>query len=579
MSRQYLNVPFAQKDAAKSLGARFDGAVKRWYVDEGRDLAVFTQWLPTPVEAPSSLSPSSTDLALPLSEGTLALPHAKGIPLSRLLNGVASAVAQAFSKGVWTLVEVVEARVRGHVYLELSERDGSGQPVAKARAMIWSATAARILPEFEKATGAVIGAGIKLLVLARPVFYAQYGFSLEIEAIDPEYTLGDLEARKREIRERLQREGVFEHNRRLEPPWDYRCVLVVALEDAAGLGDFRKESERLERFGACRFVYAHSRFQGEGAAREIVSAMVRALKTFPKGAPPDAIALIRGGGAVNDLAWLNDYDLARFICDQDIPVLTGIGHERDSTLPDEVAHQRFDTPSKVIAGIEHQILQRTREARMAVEAVFTAAGRLTQRVRAEADRSEAQVRADAEAHLARARHDSTQAMGQVEVASMRQVHEAAARSLARWNETQGEARRHLAAARQQVPALLHDVRTRAQASVAEARGGSELALYAVVDRGHAATRAASQAAEDRLQRVAERAQRNLQAARSKAEALMREVTGQGPEKTLNRGFAIVRTPEGKPVTGQTQARALSALEIQFRDGMVSARPDDSNRKE
>lgn len=579
MSRQYLNVPFAQKDAAKSLGARFDGAVKRWYVDEGRDLAEFAQWLPTPVEAPSSLSPSSTDLALPLSEEALALPHAKGIPLSRLLNGVASAVAQAFSKGVWTLVEVVEARVRGHVYLELSERDGSGQPVAKARAMIWSATAARILPEFEKATGAVIGAGIKLLVLARPVFHAQYGFSLEIEAIDPEYTLGDLEARKREIRERLQREGVFEHNRRLEPPWDYRCVLVVAPEDAAGLGDFRKESERLERFGVCRFVYAHSRFQGEGAAREIVSAMLRALEEFPKGAPPDAIALIRGGGAVNDLAWLNDYDLARFICDQDIPVLTGIGHERDNTLPDEVAHQRFDTPSKVIAGIEHQILQRTREARMAAETVFTAAGRLAQRVRAEVDRSEAQVRADAKAHLARARHGSTQAMGQVEVASMRQVHEAAARSLARWNEAQGEARRHLAAARQQVPALLHDVRARALASVAEARGGSELALHTVVDRSRAATRAASQATEDRLQRVAERAQGSLQAARNQAEALMREVTGQGPEKTLARGFAIVRTPEGKPVTDQGQARALPALEIQFRDGVVPARPDDRNRKE
>ncbi len=579
MSRQYLNVPFAQKDAAKSLGARFDGAVKRWYVDEGRDLAVFAQWLPTPVEAPSSLSPSSTDLAMPLSEEALALPRAKGIPLSRLLNGVASAVAQAFSKGVWTLVEVVEARVRGHVYLELSERDGSGQPIAKARAMIWSATAARILPEFEKATGAVIGAGIKLLVLARPVFHAQFGFSLEIEAIDPEYTLGDLEARKREIRERLQREGVYEHNRRLEPPWDYRCVLVVAPEDAAGLGDFRKESERLERFGVCRFVYAHSRFQGEGAAREIVSAMVRTLEKFPRGAPPDAIALIRGGGAVNDLAWLNDYDLARFICDQDIPVLTGIGHERDNTLPDEVAHQRFDTPSKVIAGIEHQILQRTREARMAAEAVFTAAGRFTQRVRAEVDRSEAQVRTDAQAHLARARHGSSQAMGQVEVTSMRQVHEAAARSLARWNEAQGEARRHLAAARQQVPALLHDVRARAQASVAEARGGSELALHAVVDRSRAATRAASRAVEDRLQRVAESAQGSLQAGRNQAEALMREVTGQGPEKTLARGFAVVRTPEGKPVTGQAQAHGLPALEIQFRDGVVPARPDDSNRKE
>lgn len=128
MSRQYLNVPFAQKDAAKSLGARFDGAVKRWHVDEGRDLAVFAQWLPTSVEAPSPPSPSSTDLALPLSEGALALPRAKGIPLSRLLNGVASTVAQAFSKGMWTLMEVDEARVRGHVYLELSERDDSSHP-------------------------------------------------------------------------------------------------------------------------------------------------------------------------------------------------------------------------------------------------------------------------------------------------------------------------------------------------------------------------------------------------------------------------------------------------------------------
>ena len=115
--------------------------------------------------------------------------------------------------------------------------------------------------------------------------------------------------------------------------------------------------------------------------------------------------------------------------------------------------------------------------------------------------------------------------------------------------------------------------------MAEARGGSELALHAVVDRGRAATRAASQAVEDRLQRVAERAQGSLQTARNQAEALMREVTGQGPEKTLARGFAIVRTLEGKPVTDQAQARALPALEIQFRDGVVPARPDDRNRKE
>lgn len=576
MSRQYLNVPYAQKDAAKSLGARFDGSAKRWYVEDGRDLTVFSQWLPSAGQAPSS---PPSDLALHAAEGTLALPQVRDISLSRLLQGVASAVAQAFSQGVWTLVEVVEARVRGHVYLELSERDGSGQPIAKARGVIWSATADRILPQFEKATGAVLGAGIKLRVLAQPVFHAQYGFSVQIEAIDPEYTLGDLEARKREIRERLQREGVFDNNKRLPPPWDYRCVLVVAPQDAAGLGDFKKESLRLERFGVCRFVYAHSRFQGEGAAREIVTAVVQALEGFPKETPPDAIVVIRGGGAVNDLAWLNDYDLARFICDQNIPVLTGIGHERDNTLADEVAHLRFDTPSKVIAGIEHHILQRTREAQMAAEAVFTAVGRLAQRIRAEVDRCESQVRADAQAHLARARHGSAQAMGQVQVASLRQVREAAQRTLSLWSQTRDEARQHLATARRQVPALLQEVRTQSQSSVTQARAASGLALHAVVERGRATSREAGQTVEDQLQRVAERAQASVQSARHQAEALMREVTGQGPDKTLARGFAIVRSPQGQPVTHQAQARALASFDIQFRDGVVAARTQDIMRKE
>lgn len=577
MPRHYLNVPFAQKDAAKSLGARFDGAAKRWYVEEGRDLAAFAQWLPAPV--PATSSQSSSGLLPATAERAVALPLDTDISLSRLLQGVSSAVAQAFAQGVWTLVEVVEARARGHVYLELSERDASGQPIAKARGVIWSATAARILPQFEQATGVVLGAGIKLRVLAQPVFHAQYGFSLQIEAIDSEYTLGDLEARKREIRERLQREGVWDHNKRLPPPWDYRCVLVVAPEGAAGLGDFQKESQRLEQFGVCRFVYVHSRFQGEGAAREIVSAMALALQAFPKEAAPDAIVLIRGGGAVNDLAWLNDYDLARFICDQPIPVLTGIGHERDNTLPDEVAHLRFDTPSKVIAGIEHHILQRTREAQMAAETVFATVERLMQRVRAEVDRYERQVHADAQAHLARARRESDQAMGQVQVASLHQVREAAEQSLSSWSQIRDQAHQHLATARHQVPALLQEVRTQSRAAVTQARTLSTLALQTMAEHGRAASRAAGLAACDQLQRVAERSQAHVQSARLQAEALMREVTGQGPDKTLARGFALVRSPQGKPVTSQAQARMLGSLEIQFRDGLLAARTDAIKQKE
>ncbi|WP_371437560.1 exodeoxyribonuclease VII large subunit [Polaromonas sp.] len=598
MPRQYLDVPYKSKDAAKALGARFDGTVKRWYIEAGTDLVAFTLWLPAD-DAP--VPTASTELAFGSVSSTELAAVRKGIPLSRLLSGVGAAVAQAFAAGVWTLVEVNEASVRnGHVYLELSERDSNGQSVAKARGMIWANTATRILPEFEQATGAVIGAGIKLLVRARPVFKAQYGFSLEIDAIDPEYTLGDLEARKKEIRARLQREGVFDRNRRLAPPWDYRLVLVVAPQDAAGLGDFRKEAERLAAFGICRFVYAYSRFQGEGAAREIVAAAMAALQQMGSGARgtggtadpdeegnsgegvgvgeewgeiPDAIVIIRGGGAVNDLAWLNDYDLARFICDQTIPVLTGIGHERDNTIPDEVAHARFDTPSKVIAGIEQQILRRSREARQAWESILSAGGQAARSTRLTVERKDVQIRADARAHLARARQDSTASLNQIAVSAVHQVHDASRQSLALLNAVRTDATQAIAAARQTVPVLMTSIRAEALASVVEGRATSAMAYNLVVARSTAAARSTGQVLDDRLQRVAERAAGAVQQARTNAQALLREVTGQGPEKTLARGFAVVRTVDGKPVTSSQQARAAAALDIQFRDGSAKVRTD------
>ena len=164
---------------------------------------------------------------------------------------------------------------------------------------LWASTAATILPAFERATGVVLAAGIKLLVRAKPKVHAVYGLSLEIDAIGPEYTLGDLEAREREIRERLQREGVFDANRRLAAPWDFNAVLVVAPKGAAGLGDGHTEAQRLQRFGVCCFVDAHSRFQGESAPPPIRAALLQALDDSQPGALPDAVVIIRGADAVN----------------------------------------------------------------------------------------------------------------------------------------------------------------------------------------------------------------------------------------------------------------------------------------
>ena len=215
MPRTYLKVPFQQKDAAKSLGAKWDASLSSWYVPEGLDTSAFTTWLTGALAVASSTE--SASLVATLTSTTGAVEATKpAVPLSRLLAGVASAVAAAYRSGVWTTVEVTEVKVRGgHVYLDLSERDKNGTLIAKTTGTIWADVANSILPEFERATGAMLAPGIKLLVRARPVYKPQYGLSVDIDAIDPAFTLGDLEARKREIRSRLQAEGIFNAQRAL----------------------------------------------------------------------------------------------------------------------------------------------------------------------------------------------------------------------------------------------------------------------------------------------------------------------------------------------------------------------------
>jgi exodeoxyribonuclease VII large subunit len=557
MPRTYLKVPFQQKDAAKSLGAKWDATVSSWYVPEGVDTSAFSTWLSGSLSSVASMPASINAHAVTASIGpNTALTAAKtGVPLSRLLAGVASAVAAAYRSGIWTIVEVTEVRVRGgHVYLDLSERDKSGTLVAKTTGTVWADTANRILPEFERATGATLAPGIKLLVRAKPVYKPQYGLSVDIDAIDPDFTLGDLEARKREIRARLHAEGVFGAQKLLEPPWDYNAVLVVAPDGAAGLGDFRAESERLAAFGICEFVYASSRFQGEGAAADIVATLLAALERWADGheANPDAIVIIRGGGAVNDLAWLNDYALARLVCDLPVPVFTGIGHERDSTILDEVAHIKFDTPSKVIAGIEQLIVRRTREAGDAYESAIQQSQFAVEKAKASVRQLDAEVRAGAARHVETARRRSTELFAAVKEVSVTTIHQA--RVLA----NDGVAA----------------VRTGAAQSIAEARARSTADKDFVIERAGSHVLRERAAVGVSFDVMCEGARRVVQLARTTSEALMREVAGQGPEKTLGRGFAMVRDAAGKPMTRVADLAPGQAVSVQFLDGAVGAKVDE-----
>lgn len=378
-----------------------------------------------------------------------------------------------------------------HVYLEVSERNESGAVIAQARAAIWARTAERIVPDFERASGAQLAPGIKLLVLARPVFKPQFGLSLEITGIDASYTVGDLEAQKRRIREQLKSEGIFERNRELPPPWNFSRVLVVAPQGAAGLGDFAAEADRLHAHHVCEFLYEHSRFQGAGAPAEILAALTTGFERASQG-QLDALIVIRGGGAVNDLAWLNDYELARFICLSAVPVLTGIGHERDSTVLDEVAHRSFDTPSKVIAGIEKQVAQRARDARQSYEAIAIQAGRQAERARMASGRLDTEVRASARSTLSSAKSETQSAMNQVQLAALGQVHEARRVAELSIRDVRDEARSGLQQSKLKVPAALASVKELSAAAVRSARSDIASSLPAVLDQVRSQTRRAAQ---------------------------------------------------------------------------------------
>lgn len=200
--------------------------------------------------------------------------------------------------------EVAEARFHpaGHLFLVLVERNAESE-LARLDAVIWRDTAHAILRRFQQQTDQALTAGLRILAQADQVIVRErYGLQLRLVDLDPRYTLGEMAVKLRAIREALRRDGLFERNRRLPFPADFFQIAVVSPEGAAGLGDFQAEAHRMERAGVCRFHYFPAVFQGPAAQASLGAALAQAT-AWPG---LDAVVILRGGGPVADLHWLND---------------------------------------------------------------------------------------------------------------------------------------------------------------------------------------------------------------------------------------------------------------------------------
>jgi exodeoxyribonuclease VII large subunit len=269
------------------------------------------------------------------------------ISLSELNRKIKASLQYSFAEKIWIRAEISELQVNytGHCYLELIEKDAAGMKVlARLRANCWANTFRMLKPYFESATGQAFASGIKVLICGTVEFHEQYGISFNVKDIDPTYTLGDMAKRRLEIINRLREEGVIEMNRELALPKITRRIAVISSQTAAGYEDFVNQLEHNARKLPFYCKLFPAVMQGTQTEASVIAALDRIYQYHTYF---DAVVIIRGGGATADLASFDSYDLAYYCTQFPLPIIVGIGHQRDRTVLDEVAHTSAKTPTAV----------------------------------------------------------------------------------------------------------------------------------------------------------------------------------------------------------------------------------------
>ena len=515
----FLEVPFAQKEQAKVLGARWDPLKKKWYVPEGLSLVPFKMWLSEDRLILDQLSPTPNTHPLLKESGD-------SICLSAFLQEVSGAIMEGVKRSQWVRVEISQLRPinGGHLALELVEHDAEGKLIARLQGFLWNSRAPVVLARFQETTGAVLEVGIKVLFQLTAEFNATYGLRAVIEDIDPTFTLGDIAAKLNAIRAYLIERGIYDFNRSLPCPTEFCRVAVISPREAAGLGDFKQDADRLQSHGICDFIYYTATFQGPETSRSLLEAIQHLREDLLGGQSYDAVCLIRGGGSVTDLYWLNDEAVAEAIARLEIPVLTGIGHERDNTILDEIANQRFDTPSKVIGHIDGTLYGNTQAA---IEHLLI-------------------ILKTAENHLARGSQDVEDFLRRIVSLHQEQLIHAEHGLDRDFRSVQYESSRHLEFADFEVIRTLDSIGQRSALIIDTMARDLEHLRVRLYDLS--------------LERFKE--------AEQMTEAYAREVLGLGPKATLSRGFALAHHQDGQPITSTKSARVAQHFHLEFHDGTV-----------
>lgn len=295
----------------------------------------------------------------------------KSITLKSYLEQIKRVITTHVSNDSWVEAEIASLdRKSGHCYIELIELNELGKEIAKVRATIWKTNFDKLNEKFHIVTGNYLQKNIKLKVKVNAVFSEIYSLSLNIVDIDPKFTLGDIEVKKLQILDSLKKEGKINKNKLLLAPIFFTNVAVISSKEAAGLQDFNKEANILSKLELCNFDYYYCSVQGIDTESSVIECLKQVYRLQQSQRKYDAVAIIRGGGSTMDLNWFNNYKIANAVCQMNLPVFIGIGHEKDKTILDVVSNRSFDTPSKVILYIESVICDKINNVNLSLKQII-----------------------------------------------------------------------------------------------------------------------------------------------------------------------------------------------------------------
>ncbi len=271
----------------------------------------------------------------------------KTYTLSELQHEIKESISEQFPFAVWIVAEIntLTRHKSGHCYMELVQKSKtSNSIIAQARATVWANKFSFISAYFESETDSELAAGMNVMLQVTITYHEVYGLSLNVIGINPTYTIGDMERAKKEIIARLINEGVFDMNKTQSFPAVVQNIAVISSSTAAGYGDFVNHLETNTYGYHINITLFEAAMQGEQTEISVLDALNRIGEEYEN---YDAVAIIRGGGSKNDLSWFDNYNIAYMVTQFPLPVISGIGHERDESIVDMVAHTRMKTPTAV----------------------------------------------------------------------------------------------------------------------------------------------------------------------------------------------------------------------------------------